>query len=155
MLLRVIGACLVLLAGYSAGMGVMLHHRTQCRQLHTYARLFAYLQGLLRYQALTGLELLHRAQTYPEFAGLGLESCTELPALPLPASLPLPQRQEMRDGLCQMALQPREEACATLERLAALCEDGAQQAQRESDRARGLWPRLGLCAGGVIVIVLW
>lgn len=155
LLLRLLGGCLVLLAGYGAGYGVLLHHRARWGQLHTFGRLLGYWRGLLQYQALTGPELLCRARNYPEFAGLGLAGCTGLAGLPLPAALPPPQQAELRDGLCQMALQPRLEACATLERLAALCEEGARQARREADAARTLWPRLGLCAGVLIVILLW
>lgn len=154
-LLRAAGACLVLLAGYGGGRCVWLHHRAQWRQLHTFARLLLYLQGVLRYQPLTGADLLRRAGAYPEFAELGLKLCTELAGLPLPAALPAAQREELNDGLRQISLQPREEACATLGRMAALCEDVAQRAQREAEAARALWPRLGLCGGVLAVILLW
>lgn len=154
-LLRAAGACLVLLAGYGAGAGVPLHHRRSWRQLHTFARLLAYWQGILRYQPLTGAELLRRARQYPEFAALGLEGCAGLSALPMPGALTLAEQEEIRDGLCQMSLQPREEACATLERLASLCEEAAQRARQAADDSRVLWPRLGLCAGVLTVILLW
>lgn len=154
-LLRMTGVFLLLLAGYGAGYGVMLRHRARWRQLHTFAELLTYLQGVLCYQALTGTELLRRAQTYRLFDSLGLENCAGLSDLPLPAALALPQQEEFRDGLYQMEMQPREKACATLERLASLCEEAAENERRNTDAARVLWPRLGLCAGVLLVILLW
>ena len=73
----------------------------------------------------------------------------------MPGALTLAEQEEIRDGLCQMSLQPREEACATLERLASLCEEAAQRARQAADDSRVLWPRLGLCAGVLTVILLW
>lgn len=155
LLLRMLGSCFILLAAYGTGAGISLHHRLRCRQLHTFARLLQYLRGLLKYQPLTGGELLFRSQAYPEFMALGLEHCSSLPELPIPDAMPAPLQTEVREGLSQMEMQPREEACETLCRLAALCEEAAQTARHEADAAQALWPRLGLCVGVLIVILLW
>lgn len=153
--LRVAGAILLIVACGGAGLAVSAHQMVCWRQLHTLARLFQYLQGLLSYQALTAKELLQRAAYYPEFAVLFKNECNSLDQLSLPAFLSTELHTEILSGLRQLAWEPRQNACATLERLAALCEEAAVRKHEEAQTARNLWPRLGFCAGILAVVLLW
>lgn len=152
---RVTGAVLLILAGAGGGFAFCSHQTACWRQLHTFGRLLSYLQGTLSYQALTGAELLQRAAYYPEFAQLGLTKCRALEELPLPGALSESLKQEIHSGLAQLALEPRTNACATLQRLAALTEEEAQNRKEIARSARRLYPRLGACAGILTAILLW
>ncbi len=154
-MIRVLGGLLLVAAGTGGGIAVYSRKYHQWRQLHTFARLLAYLRELLAYQPLNGGELLARAARYPAFARLGVGECGTLAALPLPGSLPPGTRQELQQGLEQLAFEPRSNACATLKRLETLCEDAAVSKREESQAARRLWPRLGACAGMLAAILLW
>ena len=50
---------------------------------------------------------------------------------------------EVRQGLEQIALEPRTNACTTLRHLESLCEEAAAARWEEAQAARRLWPRLG------------
>lgn len=152
---RVIGALLLIFAGTGGGFALCSHQAVCWRQLHTFSRLLSYLQGTLSYQALTGAELLQRAAHYPEFAQLGLAKCRTLEDLPLPDALSDSLRMEIRSGLEQLALEPRTNACATLQRLSALTEEEAQNKREIARAARRIYPRLGACAGILTAILLW
>lgn len=153
--LRVFGAALVVSAGTGAGFAVCRHYYEAWQKLHTLERLLSYLQTLLRYQALSGEELLRRAAIYPEFAEMGIRSCGSLAELPLPVALSPTLRQEMEQGLVQVGLEPRDTACATLQRLATLCEEAAVEQKAKVELARRLWPRLGVYCGILLAILLW
>lgn len=153
--LRSIGALLLILTGAGGGFAVYGHKLRDWQQLRTLAGLFGYLQGLLSYQAMAGDELLGWAARYPEFSMLDLDDCRRLADLPLPAALPPVLAQEVRSGLTQLALQPRDNACATLQRLADLCGRAAEEKGKEVQAARTLWPKLGICAGILAAILLW
>lgn len=155
LVLRLLGAVLLVTAGAGGGLAVYKRSYARWRQLHTFARMLGYLQGTLAYQPLRAEELLRRAAAYPEFARLGAAGCRTLAELPLPGALAPALCQEVRQGLEQLAWEPRAGACATLRRLTALCEDAAAQCRREAQAARSLWPRLGACAGVLAVILLW
>lgn len=151
---RMLGGILLVLAGGGGGFAVYAHQYAAWRTLHTLEALFRYLQGLLSYQALTGEEMLRRAALYPEFALLFGEKCTLLDELPLPNSVPAEIRMEIRSGLAQLAMEPRQNACRTLQRLAELSADTASQRKKEVQMARRMWPRLGACMGLLAAILL-
>lgn len=151
--LRLAGALLLLLAGSGTGLAIYMHKKACWQELHTLARLFQYLQGLLSYQSLTGEELLKRAVHYPEFSRLLSGPCTSLEELPLPESLPHELKEEVSSGLKQLAFEPRNNACRTLGRLAELCAEAAAYKKDEAQLAKKLWPRLGLCAGILTAIL--
>lgn len=153
--LRFVGALLLILAGAGSGMAVYSHKYSCWRQLYTFSRFLQYLEETLTYQALTGTQLLRRAERYPEFAQIGLARCRELTDVPLPASMPEPLRQEVRSNLEQLAFESRTSACSTLQRMARLCEDAATEKQSEASGALKLWPRLGACLGVFAAILLW
>lgn len=154
-LLRFLGGILLVGAGAGSGFAVCRHRYAVWRQMYTLARLFDYLQGLLGYQALSGEELLRRAAIYPEFAQMGIEECDNLAELPLPDALSPALRQEIAQGLAQVALEPRAGACTTLQRLRTICESVAAKQQEQLELARRLWPRLGVCCGILLAILLW
>lgn len=153
--LRSVGALLLILAGAGGGFTVYGHKLQTWQQLRTLEGLFGYLQGLLSYQAMAGDELLGWAARYPEFSSLDLGNCRRLENLPLPEALPPVLAQEIRSGLSQLALQPRDTACSTLQRLADLCARAAEEKGKEVQAARTLWPKLGICAGVLAAILLW
>lgn len=153
--IRVAGAFLLVAAGFGAGWGGYRRKFRLWWQMHTFARLLSYWQGILAYQMLTGTELLRRAAVYPDFRQLRVEAYGTLSEYAPPEEFPLALRQEVVQGLRRIAGEPRATACDTLGQLARLCEAAAQQAQEEADCARRLYPRLGVCAGVLAVILLW
>lgn len=155
LILRTVGAMLLLSTGLGGGLG-LCHHKAQVWwRLHTFSRLFAYWQGVLTYQTLTGVELIQRASVYPAFRKLGVDQCVTLAELPPPEELSAPLREEIAQGLGRIAGEPRMTACDTLRQLSQICEDAAVQKYKEAENARRLYPRLGLCAGVLAVILLW
>ena len=136
--LRILGGILLVAAGTGCGAAIYGRKHRQWQQLHTFARLMAYLGELLSYQPLSGRELLGRAARYPAFARLGVAKCCELAALPLPECLPLAVQLEVRQGLEQIALEPRTNACTTLRHLESLCEEAAAARWEEAQAARSI-----------------
>lgn len=153
--LRFLGSILLIFAGIGGGQVIYLTQRTAWIQIDTLAQLLLYWDTLLKYQALTDRELVRRAAMYSEFAALGVQEGCILEELPLPHALPSPTVTEIRQGFKRMALAPRKAACATLERLATLCERAAEQKRQRAEAARTFWPRLGGCLGALVVILLW
>lgn len=153
--LRILGSLLMIFAGIGGGQVVYFMQRTGWIQIDTLAQLFQYWETLLRYQALTDYELVHRAMMYPEFVALGVQEGNTLAEIPLPHTLPSPLAAEIHQGLKRMALEPRKAACSTLQRLAKICERAAEEKRQRAESARTFWPRLGGCLGVLVVILLW
>lgn len=151
---QLLGKGMLVVAGMCAGMCFCLHKQQEWWQAHAFARLLSYMGHLLGYQRLTGVEMLRKAERYPDFQKLDVANCTELAMLPVPQVLPEALRQEVRQGLLCVGEEPRAEASATLNRLASLCEDAAEQNKKEAEEARRLWPRLGACVGVLMAIVI-
>lgn len=152
---KIAGTALLLLTCGGAGFAVYTHQLYRWQRLHTMARLFEYWQGLLSYQALAGEELLRRAETYDEFRSLQLGQYRVLEELSLDDMQPKTLRLEIQSGLQEMASAPRTLACRTLHRMAELCESEARVRRQEAGRIKSLGPRLGVCLGALIAILLW
>lgn len=153
--LRLLGTCLLIVAGTGAGVFACQRKRKVWYQLYTWNRLFFYFQQLLSYQSLTGEEMLMYAREYPEFEGLPLENCGSLEELPLPETLTISCRKEIHSALLQLAMAPRMVACQTLEHIAELFREAAFQKDKEVQAVEKLWPKLGFCAGVLAAILLW
>ncbi|WP_187118500.1 hypothetical protein [Subdoligranulum variabile] len=154
-LLRFMGTIVLMVAGGGSGVAACAKKKEERQEIYMLSRLFAYMEQLLSYQALTGEELLQHAKIYPQFLRLGIQSCTRLERLPLPETLSLPLCEEIQADLRKLSLAPRETACKTLQHMAALCREAAQQKEKEVQVAEKLWPRLGLCLGALTAILLW
>lgn len=141
-------------SGIGIGMGIYTGRHLSWWKVYTFSRLLRYLASLLRYQALTGPELLRRATIYPEFVRLGVDTCTSLGKLPVPSCLRGAVQQETRQELIRLGEKNREVACTILERLATLWEEEARQKYNEAEAARHLCPRLGACAGLLAAILI-
>lgn len=150
-----LGSVLLFATGVGAGQIVCISHHRAWRQIHTWAQLLLYWENLLQYQALTDRELVGRALLYPEFVKLGLTEGTLLETLPLPRTLPPSVVCEIQQGIQRMALEPRKAACATLQRLASLCEQAAEQRRQKAETAGSFWPRIGGCLGVLAAILFW
>lgn len=145
--LRLTAYLLLGLAGAGGGLALYLQKRQLWRQTHTFARLLDYLGQDIRYRALPGADLLKAAACHHEFATLGLEHCQALTELPLPPALQEICGVELQEGLESIASAPRESACATLARLAALCRTVEEEQRCAAANAKNLYPKLGACLG--------
>lgn len=152
---KLFGGALLLVAGLGLGTSICRPLFSCWWQLHTLARLFIYLDGLLTYQQLTGAELLRRAVQDSDFRRLGIENCKTLAEIPIPRGADEALRSELQQELSHMAGQPHVVVCAAFRRMAGLCEDAAEQKRRQAEAARRLWPRLGMCAGALVAILVW
>lgn len=153
--LHFLGTILLMAAGGGGGIAVCAKKKAERQEIYRLSRLFAYMEQLLSYQALTGEELLQHAKVYPQFLQLGIQSCTRLDRLPLPQTLSTSLREEIQSDLRKLSMAPRETACKTLRHMAALCREAAQQRGKDVQVAEKLWPRLGLCLGALTAILLW
>lgn len=152
--LRLVSTLLLCAAGGGLGLAAAQKQERRWRQVHTFARLLSYMGQTLRYLPLPADELLARAAAYPEFAAIGLADCTALAALPPPAALPAPKRDEVQSLLCAAGESDRTGACEMLTAAAALCEESAAEKAPTLRQAYSLWPKLGVC-GGLLAAVLW
>lgn len=153
--LRVLGALLLVAAGTGGGFWAAQQKQRACDQVRTFARLLEYLGKLLEYQALPGAVLLVRAARYTGYAPRGAAGYGTLAELPVPPGLPQALQRELRDELSAIEELPRATACASLRRMASLCQGQARELQDQAREARRLWPRLGASAAALAVIVLW
>ena len=155
LVLRLVGALLLIAAGTGGGLAVTARAEDNRRQLHSFARLLTYLAELLDAQALTGPERLRRAAQDPAFTAFCPTPGESLSALTPPAGTPDALRQEVQSALAAAEESPRLAACAALRRLSARCEAQAAEAEAHCRDARRLWPRLGACLGALAAILLW
>lgn len=152
---KLFGVVFLLVAGLGLGDGVCRPLFSCWWQLHTLSRLFIYLDGLLAYQQLTGRELLRRAAQDPDFRRLGIEDCKKLTDIPVPCRAGEALCSELQQELSHMSGQPHTVVCTSFQRMARLCEEAAEQKRRQAEAARRLWPRLGICAGALVAILVW
>ena len=152
--LRFAGA--LLLAGACGGAGAALAARKRAAwlQVHTFCELLDFLHGGIRYQALPGTVLLARAAAEPRFAGLGLEGCRDLGAVPVPPALGAALASSAAQTFGELCTAPRLRACAALSRLGERCRERERELDRAASEAQRLYPRLALCAGLLLVLFL-
>ena len=152
--LRLLGA--VLLAGACTGGGALLaaQKRALWRQVHSFCALLDFLQAGIRYRAAPCAALLAQAIAEQRFAGLGLEHCTDFSALPVPAALGPDLAAQVRQALAELGTAPRLRACALLARLLEQCRERERALNTAAGDAVRLYPRLGFCAGLVLVLFL-
>lgn len=151
---RLLGALLLIMAGFGGGAALAAERRACWRTIHTFAALLDFLQAGIRYQALPCGQLLAQAAADERFAALGLAACADFAAVPVPPALGPALAGEARQTLDALSAAPQQRACALLARLLAECRVAAEQADRAAAEAEHLYPRLGLCAGLLAVLFL-
>lgn len=152
--LRFAGA--LLLAGACAGCGAALaaHKRAAWRQVHTFCALLDLFYGGIRYQAQPCAALLAQAAADARFAALGLDACADFAAVPVPAALGPELAAQAAQTLAALGAAPRQRACTALARLLEQCRGRARELNALAGDAMRLYPRLGLCAGLLLVLLL-
>lgn len=151
---RLIGAALLVIAGWGSGRALSERHVRRWRELRTFTRLLTYLHTEIRYRTLPGEELLAAAGQYEEFRSLNLERCRCMADLPVPAFLEAALAVEVRAGLQRLAFAPLESACLELEHLQSLCGSEERAAREKADDAKRLFPRAGAYLGLMACVLL-
>lgn len=153
-LLRLVGALCTVAAGTGAGVALWAKRRADHGSVQAFAALLSYLLTAIRYQAAPCDDLLRRAAQQPRFAQLGLVSCGDFAALPIPEALGTPLQSESRAVFAALGSVPRQRACELLEHLLTMCREREQALGRRASEAGSLYPRLGFCAGVLAVLIL-
>lgn len=148
------GFLLLVGCGVGTGYRISLWARGRWRCVHTFVRLLEYLQASVRYQSMTGEQILLRAAAYPEFAPLGLAGCTRFSDIPLPQALEPALRRELKSDLQTLEIAGRDTACEVLTRMTVPCRTREKELYAAVGRAAQLYPRLGGCLGALLAIAL-
>lgn len=154
-MMRLLGALLLILTGWGCGMAAAQRQQDTWTQLHTFVRLLNRLRTEICYRAQPAADLLAETAADPAFAAFRLADCRELGDLPVPAAFGQALACEVRAGLSALAFVPREEVCRSLEHLAALCADAAEEQRKTVKTVKILYPRLGGCLGAVAALLFF
>ena len=149
-----LGAALLVLTGWGAGMAAAQRQQERWLQIHTFVRLLTRLRTEIAYRALPAGELLRELEQDGSFFGLGFMGRASLEELPVPDALTPSLQAEIRTGLAALSVLPREEVCRSLDRLAALCEESAAECLAKANACKTLYPRLGACLGATAAVLL-
>lgn len=152
--LRFLGAVLLAGACTGAGAALALQKRAAWDRVRTFCALLELFHGGIRYQALPCAQLLAQAAADGRFAALGLDTCADFAAVPVPAALGPALAAQAKQTLRELCAAPRLHACALLVRLLEQCRAREREQNAAAGDAMRLYPRLGLCAGLLLVLVL-
>lgn len=148
------GGLLLVVCGAGVGFVLAQAEREKWRSAHAFSRLLQYAEDSIRYKGVPAEEVLRAAAAYPEFARLGLGSCSRFGELAVPQSFSDAMGRELRDNLFSLEACGRESACKTIEGMILLCRSREDILEQNAQNAMRLYPRLGGCIGALAAILL-
>ena len=153
-LLKFLGAALVVLAGAAAGWQKAARARRRAEALRQPEQLLARVQGEICYRATPLGDLLEQLKVEQAFPLLELGRCTSLRRLELPAALTLAERQALQGFFDALGQATGEESARQGAYYQKRCAELLEEAQRQAHTAEELYTKLGLCAGALLALLL-
>lgn len=153
-LLKFLGAGLVVLAGAAAGWQKAARARRRVEILRQLEQLLARIQGEICYRATPLGDLLTQLQAEGAFPALELERCPSLREFCLPAVLTGAERQALQSFFPTLGQSTGQESARQGTYYQKQCAELLEQAQRQARTAEDLYTKLGLCAGALVALML-
>lgn len=153
-LLKFLGAALVVLAGAAAGWQKAARARRRVEVLRQLEQLLARVQGEICYRATPLGDLLRQLRAEGAFPALELERCASLRSFELPGILTQSERQAMQGFFDTLGQATGEESARQGAYYQKRCAELLEEAQRQARTAEDLYTKLGLCAGALLALLL-
>lgn len=155
MILKLIGALLMVLTGTAAGWHKAAKARNRVRVLTTLEQLMARIQGEIRYRGTALDDLLIQLKEENFCPGIGIESCSELRQYMLPNELQAGEQKQLQGFFAELGRATTEESCREGLYYQKICAELLEKAKLEAATAEQLYTKLGLCAGAMFAILLF
>ncbi len=152
--LKFVGGCLLACCGGGIGWLLACQKRRAARQIEAFIRFLQYIRESIYYRTLPGAAVLAAAARYAEYSPFFPEGAAAFSQIQPPDCLCSALGGELHAGLSALEIAPRQTACDTLDHLAELCRRTGQRVQESACQAMRLYPRLGICLGSLIAILL-
>lgn len=152
--LKFIGGCMLTCCGGGIGWMAACRKKSGWRQIASFERFLQYLLDAIRFRHLPGSLVLGMASQHKDFAPFCPEHTVMFSQIRPPHCLRVLFGSELQDGLHTMETASQQTVCDTLEHLCELCRRAELQAQETAGAAQRLYPRVGVCMGVLIAIVL-
>lgn len=153
-LLKFLGAGLVVLAGAAAGWQKAARARRRVETLRQLEQLLARIQGEICYRATPLGDLLAQLQAEGAFPALELACCPSLREFCLPAVLTGAERLALQGFFTTLGQSTGQESARQGAYYQKQCAELLEQAQRQARTAEDLYTKLGLCAGALVALML-
>lgn len=152
---RLLGAALVVFAGWAVGWQMTEKKRRRLAALEQLERLITLVQDEIVYRAAPLSEILLFLKTRRDMPALCLEECGQLQAFSRPPDLDRPDWAQLEGFFTRLgSAAGQEEArhCAYYLKRCAHLRDGARQ---EYEQAKQLYTKAGLCCGVLAALMLF
>lgn len=151
--LRLLGVCLLIAAGYGAGLRRLQQLRSRVEALRQLGRMFARVQDEIEYRGLPLGEILELLRCEEGFERLELGACPDLQQLKLPVALSAAQRAALEGALRTLGQRTSQESTRQLAYYQKICASFTEQEELKLCNAEKLYRQLGLCAGALAALL--
>lgn len=154
LLLKLVGCCLLVFCGGGIGWLYACRKKSVFLQSEAFVRFLQYIRESIRFRTLPGAVVLAMAACQPDFAPFCNEESTTFSRIRPPEYLRAVLGDELEAGFAVLETSTRQTACDTLDHLTELCRRAAEQTRESAHQSIRLYPRLGVCLGLIIAILM-
>lgn len=152
---RLLGAGLVVFAGWAAGRWLAEDKRRRLAALEQLERLIALVQDEILYRASPLDEILALLKQRQDLPDLGLDSCPALRELSRPPALDRPAWDRLEGFFSRLGSAAGQEEARHCAYYLKQCAALRQQARQEYEQAKQLYAKAGLCCGALAALTLF
>ena len=152
--LKLMGACMLVLAGYAAGRQQAEKKRRKVQALEQLGRLMAYIQDEITYRAAPLADILAALPQNGGWQALRLEDCANLRELACPPYLEQAQWAVLGRFFRQLGQTTGQESARQYAYYQKKCAGFLGEAQQEYRQAKQLYTKMGLCCGSLLALLL-
>lgn len=154
-LIRLLGAGLVVFAGWAAGWWLTEKKRRRLAALEQLERLIAVVQDEIVYRAAPLNEILALLQTRQDMPFLRLQECAQLQKFACPPDLDRPAWNRIEGFFTRLGSAAGQEEARHCAYYLKQCAGLREQALREYEQAKQLYTKAGLCCGALTALLLF
>ena len=154
LLLKILGAVLLGIAGFSLGAEKAGRIRANSRFWAELGQMLGQVQDSIRYRALE-LPLLMEELHNADYPHLSLGSCTRLSDFQFPDDIPSGDAAPFLSLFAQIGQVTAEELCGQVDYYIALCRQNSAKQEKEYAAAARLFPQAGMCTGLMAALLLF
>lgn len=154
-MLRLLGAALVVFAGWSAGWYLAEKKRRRLAVLEQLERLIALVQDEIVYRAAPLSDILILLKERRDMPGLCLEACGQLQRLACPPDLDRTAWHQLEGFFSRLGSAAGQEEARHCAYYLRRCTGLRDEARREYEQAKQLYAKAGLCCGALAALLLF
>lgn len=152
--IRLLGAGLVVFAGWAAGRWLTERKHRRLAALEQLERLIALVQDEILYRAAPLGEILSTLQQRRDLPELFLADCAQLQDLACPPALDRPDWDQLQGFFARLGSAAGQEEARHCAYYLKRCAGLRGQAQKEYEQAKQLYTKAGLCCGALVALLL-